>query len=320
MIEPLAYLGALCVGIAIIAKAGDYFVDSACEIARVLRVSQALVGLTLVAFATSAPEFFTSTIASWLGNVGIAYGNVVGSNIANICLVLAIAMVFGVARAEGKAIQNSAIMLGMGALVALMALKKMIYPFEGVLLLAILALFLKLAFREERLPPQRSSPRLRKPALVFTLSTLGVILGARLLVYSGVGIARALGVPEIAVGFSLIAFGTSIPELATVIISILKRLPELSVGMIVGSNIFNIGSVLGFSALVRGIKEFTFFPSAPIGVDTPSLWFSNPFMLAVFALFLAFTAQGLKRWQGLLFLVLYGAYLVGLGIQYAPTR
>ncbi|MFQ6130123.1 MAG: calcium/sodium antiporter [Candidatus Hadarchaeaceae archaeon] len=312
MEEFILYIFAFVAALLLIAKAGDVFVDSACGIAQALGVSQVIIALTLVAFATSAPEFFTSTMAAWFGNVGISYGNVVGSNIINITPILALAAIFGVAQVGRERLAEGVIMLAVGGALAAMALDGEVWWVEGLFLLVIFALFLRFVLRREarRRPKEKTSERERlgRLILLFILGTVGVIIGSRLLIYSGVGIALDVGVPEAAIGFTLVAIGTSIPELATIIISIFKRLPEFSVGTIVGSNIFNTALIIGSAALIR-----------PLTVDSQALWFSNLMMLAAMVILLVFMWRGqrLTRGQGVTLLVFYAFYLVGLAFLYA---
>jgi len=312
--EFILYILAFVAAIVLIAKAGDVFVDSACRIARALGVSQAVIALTLVAFATSAPEFFTSIMAAGFGNVGIAYGNVVGSNIVNITPILALAAIFGIVQVNRERLSEVIIMLATGGALAVMALNGVIGPVEGLLMLAIFALFLRFVVKREARKTKNKIPseqrRLNKSVLLFILSTVGVVIGARLLIYSGVGIALGVGVPEAAIGFTLVAIGTSIPELATIIIATSKRLPGFSVGTIIGSNIFNTALIIGSAALIR-----------PLAVDSQALWFSNPMMLVVMTLLLVFMWKGQKltRWQGAVLVAFYAVYLTGLVLFYGSA-
>ena len=312
--EFILYILAFVAAIVLIAKAGDVFVDSACRIARALGVSQAVIALTLVAFATSAPEFFTSVMAAGFGNVGISYGNVVGSNIINITPILALAAIFGVVQVNRERLSEGIIMLATGGALAAMALNGVIGPVEGLLMLVIFALFLRFVVKREARKTKNKIPseqrRLNKSVLLFILSTVGVVIGARLLIYSGVGIALGVGVPEAAIGFTLVAIGTSIPELATIIIATSKRLPGFSVGTIIGSNIFNTALIIGSAALIR-----------PLAVDSQALWFSNPMMLVVMTLLLVFMWKGQKltRWQGAVLVAFYAVYLTGLVLFYGSA-
>ena len=310
--EFILYILAFVAAIVLIAKAGDVFVDSACRIARALGVSQAVIALTLVAFATSAPELFTSTIAAALGEVEISYANVVGSNIINITPILALAAIFGAVSINRERIKEGIIMLAVGGILAAMALDRQIGMIEGLLLLLVFVLFLIFVWKREaggeRKKFSQSRERLGHLFLLFVLGTAGIILGARLLVYSGVGVARVVGVPEAAIGFTLVAFGTSIPELATIIIASAKRLPEISVGTIIGSNIFNTALIVGCASVIR-----------PLEVDSQAIWFSNPMMLAAMLLLLGFMWTGfrLSRREGVGLLAFYVFYLAGLAFVYA---
>jgi len=307
----IEFLLALAVALILIYKAGDVFVDSACRIARALGVSTAVIALTFVAFGTSAPEFFTSIIAALQGNVGIAYGNVVGSNIVNITPILALAAIFGVAIIGREQFNEGLIMLFTGAALVLMALNGTIGFVGGLILLAMFAFFLRFLFKRETSKDRRQITVERGEFwysfLIFTIGLLGVILGSYLLVYSGVGIAKLMGVPEAAIGFTLVAIGTSIPELATILVSISKKLYEVSVGTIVGSCIFNTTFIIGWAALLR-----------PLTIDSQALLFSNPMMLVIMALLvgLMWGRQRLTRGHGLALLLFYVFYLVGLGFFY----
>ena len=306
------YILALLVGLGLIAKAGDLFVDSACKIARGLGVSQATIALTLIAFTTSAPEFIVSIMAAWLDNVGISYGNVVGSNIVNITPILALAVVFGVVSVTRERLDEGVIMLAIGGILAAMVLDGQVGTIDGLLLLAIFLLFLRFVLRREAAKRAREgvarSGGLRRWFTIFALSTAGLIVASRLLIFGGVGVAMGLGVPEAAIGFTLIALGTSIPELATIVIAIHKRLPEISAGTIIGSNIFNIACILGLASLVR-----------PLPIDAQAFWFSNPMMLVAMALLLGFmwTGMRLTRREGVGLFTIYAFYLVGLALFYA---
>jgi len=319
---------ALVASIILIHKAGDLFVDSACGIARALGVSQVTIALTLIAFATSAPEFFTSLIAVGLGKGGLSYGNVVGSNIVNIALVLAVAAIFGIARIDRKGLNDGLAMLGIGGALAVMSLDGTIEPVEGISLLVFFTLFMWFVIKRERTGVKNlneTTPKkrvgLRKLFLLFTLGTAGVIIGARLLVFGASGIAEgvlvAVGMTKLeaqaAVGFTLVAVGTSIPELATILLSVRKKLHDISIGTVIGSNIFNAAFVVGSAALVGAAK------GVPLGVDLQGMSFSNPMMLLSSAMLLGFMwkRKRLRRVHGMALLAMYVIYLVGLTLFYA---
>jgi cation:H+ antiporter len=199
LLDALLYLVALLLSFLIIAKAGDIFVDSACAIARGLNVPRAVMGLTIVSFATTLPEFTTSNFASVLGNVEIAYGNAVGTCIFNGAFILGVAALISAISVDRERSHEGLAMLGFGVLVTLLALDGGVSPLDGLLLLLALVIFLRLVLRREIKRRERvrvtKEVCLRRPFLMFILGAVGVLIGARLLIYSGVGIAALFGVP-----------------------------------------------------------------------------------------------------------------------------
>lgn len=307
MIEIILYLAALLASIALIAGAGNLFVDSACSIARGLGVPRAVIGLTIVSLATTMPELITSTAAAGLGNVGMAYGNAVGTCIFNVAIVGIVALLIVIPVAKHQ-LHEGWIMLGFGALVTLLALDGGLSRLEGLLLLLLVAAFLVLITRREsknrisnKIKPSGGS--LRRPTVLFLLGAVGIVIGSRLLIYAGVGIATLIGVSEAAIGFTLVAIGTSIPELATAIISAAKRVPELSLGNIIGANILDLSWVLGMAALIN-----------PLPADSQTTHLSNPIMLLIMGVILGVMVakRKLTRKHGVLLLGIYVAYIVGM--------
>lgn len=317
----LQYVGALVLGVLIIGKAGDIFVESARRIAQALGVSRVFIALTLIAFATSAPEFFTSLIAAALGNYGISYGNVVGSNIINIAVVLAIAAFFGVARIERGNLIDALFLLIISAVLVLLSLDKSITWSEGTMLLVLFALFVWIAWKKEGNPAPKRRANLKQLVGIFCLSAAGLFIGARLLIYGGAGIAESLLISagfskleaEAAVGFTIIAIGTSLPELATVLISAKKRFYDISLGTIIGSNVFNIGLIVGSASLATAAK------GSALLVDSQAIQVSNPVMLLSATLLTAFVfrRKRLTTWQGMVLLLLYFGYLAVMLLFYS---
>lgn len=307
LLDALLYLVALLLSFLIIAKAGDIFVDSACAIARGLSVPRAVIGLTIVSFATTLPEFTTSNFASLLGEVEIAYGNAVGTCIFNAAFILGVAALISAISVHRERLHESLVMLGFGFLVMFLALDGGLGLLDGLLLLLALAIFLRLVLRREvnRRKHVRANRKggLRRPVLLFILGAAGVVIGARLLIYSGVGIAALFGVSEATIGFTIVAVGTSLPELATAIISSFKGVPELSLGNIIGANILDLSWVLGSAAIIN-----------PLTANLQELLFSNSMMLIVMATILIFmrTGKRITRREGIVLLALYIAYASGL--------
>jgi cation:H+ antiporter len=307
----------ILLGVVLLYFGGDFLVTNASRLARAWGISPMVIGLTVVAFGTSAPELAASLTAALRGSPEIALGNVVGSNIANIALILAITAVIYPLRAQANFLRREMpIMMGAAVLLVLLFLDGALGRFEAFLFIASLALYLGLLFcggekpevQEEfgqeygRIP--RASPWAATLGALFGLALL--VVGARLLVTGATALARGFGVPELIIGLTLVAVGTSLPELATSVIAALKREADIALGNIVGSNVFNILGILGITALARPIV----LPYASIAFD---LWV----MLAASALLFPFLMTGLRlsRREGVILLVLYGAYVMYLYLR-----
>lgn len=303
MIEPVLFILALLASFALIAKAGEIFVDSACAIAHGLGVPKAVIGLTLVSFATTAPEFITSFSASSLGNVGMAYGNAVGTCIFNGLFIIGIAALIAVISVHRERLYEGLVMMAFAGLVTVLALDGGLDRFDAIVLLLMLAIFLRFIMRREanrEKPVKISKARgLKRPALLFALGAAGVVVGARLLIYGAAGIATLAGISETTIGFTLVAAGTSIPELVTAIIASRRGVAELSLGNIIGANILDLSWVLGPAALV-----------SPLVVEARMLIFSNLFMLLAMTTILVFMRSGWKitKKKGAVLLALYMVY------------
>lgn len=306
-------LGGLYVG-------AEGFVRGSAGLAERLGISRLVIGLTLVAFGTSAPELAVSLLAALKGTTALAVGNVVGSNIANIGLILAIAALIRPLKVRSSIVRREVpFMIAVSLLFYLLALNGAISRLDGGVLIATLGLFLALMFvyraeglleesetsLEAPLSAGASPSNSKTKALVLSgLLALGgllvLLVGARLLVDSAVVLARALGVSEGVIGLSLVAVGTSLPELATSVVAALRRETAISVGNIVGSNIFNLLSVIGLVALVQ-----------PLPVAGDWLRLEIPVML-LFSLTLVPVLgkqARVERWEGGLLLAGYLAFL-----------
>jgi len=312
-------------GLALLGLGGDLLVRGAVGIAERLRVSPLFTGLVLVGFGTSMPELVTSLTAALQGSPGIAIGNVVGSNIANILLILGLTAIILPIPADPRSFRRDAPMLAIATVVCLVVVETgHIGRFSGVLFLALLTSYLVYTYRTEIKRPDASAliheqqGKLLEPgarpgiisALLALAGLAGIIAGARLLVTSSVEIATALGVSDSVIGLTVVAVGTSLPELATSVVAALKRQTDIALGNIIGSNIFNILGILGTTVLVKPIR-------IPQDVVTFDAWV----LLGVTGLLLyyALTDARLSRSEGAVFLVLYASYLGLLSISAVPA-
>lgn len=290
-------------GLLLLIAGGEGLVRGASGIARHFRISPMVIGLTIVGFGTSAPELLVSLEAALTGQPGLAIGNVVGSNIANILLILGISAVMApLVIPIRKMYRDFGFMLAAMALMWIMLLDGMIGRLDGAILFMGLIGFLAMAFFSGEVEPIDDMPLPSMPlAWAMTLGGLvGLVLGAGLLVDSASTIARSLGVSEAVIGLSIVAIGTSLPELTTSIIAALRKETEIAVGNVVGSNVFNVFGILGTTALITPI------PAEPRFAQVDMVWMAAATALLVLA---ALKLGTLPRWLGLGFLTLYAAYL-----------
>lgn len=291
-------------GLAGLLIGGEALVRGSVGIARRLAMPPFLIGLTVVGFGTSTPELLVSVDAAWRGVPDIALGNVLGSNIANILLIVGVSALVWPIRVRGRALwRDLGVMLGAAlALVPIFALGQVGRP-AGLILLAGLAAYLIWAYRQpgEAVP---DLPGAVPSGLISAVTVLGglvaLMLGARFLVDGAVSIARGYGMSEAFIGLTIVAVGTSLPELATSLIAALRRQSEIAIGNIVGSNIFNVLGILGATAVI-----------APIPVAGRFLAFDLPAMISVSLLLagLLLMRPVIGRPVGAMMLAGYGAYV-----------
>ena len=255
---------------------GEALVRGSVGIARRMAIPPLLIGLTVVGFGTSTPELVVSVDAAWRGLPAIALGNVVGSNTANILLIVGLSALIWPIKAVGTTLRrDTAVMMAAAlVLVPVFALGQLGRP-AGLILMGGLVAYLVWAYRQ---PGEAAAESVDAPAPASTLvSVLWIIgglvalmVGARLLVDGAVNIARGYGISEAFIGLTIVAVGTSLPELATSLIAAFRRQSEIAIGNIVGSNIFNVLGILGVTAII-----------APIPVASRFLTFDLPIMIAV---------------------------------------
>ncbi len=283
---------------------GEYLVRGATAIAKHFRLSPMVIGLTIVGFGTSAPELLVSVQAALAGQPAIAIGNVLGSNIANILLILGVSAVIApLIIPVRKLWRDLGFMLAATAAIWIMLLDGTVTRLDGALLFGGLIIFLIVAFLTGKVEVDEADlgdiPQWK--AWAMTLGGLVVlVIGARLLVDSSTQLARAFGISEAVIGLTIVAVGTSLPELATSVIAAIRKQTEIAVGNIVGSNIFNIFSILGITALISPIPADPRFAS----VDMP--WVAAA---AVGLTILAFILGGLPRIAGAVLLAAYAGYV-----------
>lgn len=286
---------------------GEALVKGAVDTAQRLRVPPMVIGLTLVGFGTSTPELLTSLQAAFDGAPGIAVGNVVGSNIANILLIIGLsALVAPIAVGRNGFRQDMAFLVGAAALFMAIAATGHLGRMSAGALLLGLALFLVLSLRRSNADtPEVEAPSLSATmALIyFVVGLLITLLGAKFLVQGAIGLAEDMGISQTVIGLTIVAVGTSLPELITSVLAARRGHSDVALGNIVGSNIFNILGILGATALVK-----------PIPIPAEIVAYDNWVMLGATVLLIGacVTQWRISRTEGMVMLGLYGVYVVSL--------
>lgn len=295
---------ALTLGLVVLVFAADWFVDGTSSIARNLGVSPLLIGLTIVGLGTSAPEILVSSIASFQGNPGLAIGNAIGSNIANMGLILGTtALIAPLAFHSGLLKRELPVLMLISVGCYILALNGL-SVFDGVLMLSGLAAFLYWLIRtamkerkndtltqevESEIPETMPNSKAWK---YFAVGLVGLLLSSKVLVWAAVNIAHSMGVSDLIIGLTIVALGTSLPELAASIASVKKGEHDLAVGNVIGSNVYNLLAVYSLPALI-----------APGAVDAIVISRDFPVLLAftavLFVLGVGFSKAGnINRWEG----------------------
>ncbi len=299
-------------GIVLLIWGADLLVRGAAHLAALAGISPLVIGLTVVAMGTSAPELAVSLRAALAGQSDLTLGNVLGSNIANVLLILGFAALAAPLLVAARVLQREVpTMIGVSLLLWLLAADGTIGRLDGVLLIVLLGAFLGAAAFTGRHaaaadisvppPPGRSRWAVARNLGLIVGGLLLLVAGAQWLVEGAVTFARALGVGELLIGLTVVAVGTSLPELATSVLASLRGEREIAVGNVVGSNILNILGVLGLTALLT---------PTPIVVPLGALAFDIPVLVAtaVACLPIFFNGRIIARWEGALFLAYYIAY------------
>ena len=313
MVLPVIYL---VLGLVLLIKGADFLVNGAVSIARRLRVSDLMIGLTVVAFGTSTPELFVNLIASFRGTTDIAVGNIIGSNIANILLILGIsALVHPLAVSKGTVWKG--IPFSLLAVIVLSITTNdplfdnaggaVISRSDGFVLLSFFTIFLYYSFEvatevpglDTHLPAKQH--RIFVSLLLILAGFAGLTLGGKWIVEGAAAIALQLGMSDVVVGLTIVAIGTSLPELATSVVAVRRGNVDIAVGNVVGSNIFNIFMVLGISATVKPLP----FPAGG-NLDIIVVIFAS---LLLFLFMFTGLSRTVDRWEGAIFVIIYCAYI-----------
>lgn len=302
------------VGIVFIIKGGDFFVDAASWIAEVSGVPKLIVGATIVSLATTMPEMLVSVMAAAEGKVDMAIGNAVGSVTANIGLIMAISLICIPAAIKRRDyLLKSVCMLAAAVVIVISGVKGQVGFAASMVLVLIFLVFLwenvSSAKRsmlekheEEAARPKPGRKEIIKNILLFIVGAVGIIIGADLMVDNGSELARYIGISERIIGVTVIAIGTSLPELITTITAIVKKESSLSVGNILGANIIDLSLILPVSALVSG-------KALPISAVSGSLDLPACLLVGCVAVLPAMITERFRRWQGVLLLVIYVGYV-----------
>jgi len=301
------------IGLICLWKGADWLVDGASTIAKNFGVPPIVIGLTIVAFGTSLPELIVSVIAALNGNSAIAFGNVLGSNIANVFLILGVSALLRALPIQKTTLKiDIPIALAASILMLVLGYDQIVSRTDGLLLLAGFAAFFYLTIRSSKKgatktsatasPKKTANQQIAKPILLVVIGLILLAVGGNVTVNGASQIATYFGWSQALIGLTIVAIGTSLPELITSIVGVLKRETDLVIGNIVGSNIFNTLWILGLSSV---IKPMTITDNLHL-----DLWFN----VATFVLVLFFASWGkpkrtIKWWQGLFFVIIYAVYM-----------
>jgi len=316
----LTAVAVVAVGFVLLAWSADRFVDGAAAIARHFRVSPMIIGLTIVSLCTSFPEMLVSAIAAWDGNSDLGIGNALGSNIANIGMVLGVtALIVPLTMHSSILKREMPVLLIVMALALLLMFDGELGRIDGIILLAALVALLwwlvHLGMRERHDPlaaefaGEVPSMPLSRAVIWFVIGLVVLIASSRMVVWGSVEIAHFFGVSDLVIGLTIVAIGTSLPELMASIMSVKKGEDDLAIGNVVGSNMFNILAVLSMPALI-----------APQSFDRSALVRDFPIMtgftIALFLMAYVFNKRGeVGRIEGAILTVAFAGYLFLLYLQ-----
>ena len=308
----------LVLGMVLMIKGADFFVDGASNIAKALKIPTLIIGLTLVSIGTSAPELSVSVTSALQGKDDMSFGNVIGSNVFNVFVVIgASALMMPLAVSEDVIKKDIPILLGIYAILTLFAFVITPYKielFEGIIIFSLfIAYTIYLIFRAKNDPDDEEEEKSPKPwwlnAIFVVLGLIGIIVGGNLVVNNASAVATKLGMSELLVSLTIVAVGTSLPELVTSIVAAKKGENDIAVGNAIGSCLFNIVLILGISSTIY-----------PVGLELYQLVDVIVMIVSVVLIFVfAYKSYKINKWQGVVLILLYVAYLAYIIIRELPN-
>lgn len=309
------------VGFVALIKGGDWFVDGAVGIAHRFHLPELLIGATVVSIGTTLPEVMVSSQAALEGNSGISYGNAIGSIICNASLIAAITMAVKPGKVNWKSFLIPSIFFGAAALIytIIAYVSGSFTRWEGILFLGIFVIYMVYSTIHMKKHPEDSEEEEKEEEikerpfwqelLLLVVGAAVIAVGARLLVDNGTLIAQALGVPDSVIGLTMVALGTSLPELVTAITSLVKGHGALSLGNVIGANLFNIVLVSGMAITINPFtvpaEKLLMGHNASLVVDMPVMW-----IVSILLCLPSMINGEVKRWQGITMLAIYTAFTV----------
>lgn len=302
----------LLVGLVLLYIGSDWLVRGASSLALSFSIRPIIVGLTVVAFATSVPELLVSLVAAAKGSSGVSVGNIIGSNIINIALILGLSAMVKPIEVDSKILSREIpYLIGVSFLFWMLCLDGRLGRIDGFILLTMLGVFLVYSILTAKDGEDGQVKHKKKSAQKYFLNSVLIVLGlvclakgADMVVISAITIARKFGLSEVLIGLTIVALGTSLPELATSVVAITKGESDISIGNVVGSNLFNICMVMGLVGLLN-----------PVQIDGRLNRFEFPVMLILSVLLLVFARSGFKiqRVEGMFFTSFFFIYM---GVAY----
>lgn len=314
--NPWILAASLIIGLVLLVKGADWLVDGASGLAKRFGISDLVIGLTVVAFGTSMPEFVVNMVSVADGATDLAITNILGSNIINTYVILGLtALVYPVV--SQKRSRDFDIPMSMIAGILVFAMVMLTSPFGeaqrglsrlgGILLLVLFCYFLYNTFRHAKDHPDETTAEEVKPmkvwkaVLLIIVGLVGLVVGGEMIVKSAVKIATDLGVSEAIIGLTIVALGTSLPELATSVVAAFKKNCDIALGNVIGSNIFNVFFILGTSAVIRPLPAYN-------GIEIDA-WVAAVGSMLVWLFVKTNKEREVKRWGGAVLLLVYAGYL-----------